>query len=43
MNKESVLYEFHIQLFRQIKQLKEQGYQLKAIRESSEKWKKIGK
>ena len=24
--------EFHIQLFRQIKQLKEQGYQLKAIR-----------
>ena len=23
--------EFHIQLFRQIKQLKEQGYQLKAI------------
>ena len=28
--------EFHIQLFRQIKHLKEQGYQLKAIRSSHE-------
>lgn len=35
--------EFHIQLFRQIKQLKEQGYQLKAIRGILGKWKKIRK
>ncbi len=35
--------DFHIRLFRQVKNLKEKGYQLKAIKHALEQMKKDGK